>query len=157
MKMFLASVVLLSSLSTFAEYRENEDGSLSYIGKCLLHEDYEGVKFDSTEVIPYTNYPTNEFFSKIPKIFKRLATIVHDVEVGPYQDDVEYDLEGFDDISFDLIKVKNSNETLYRVSFGVGGGNGGYQTFSVQNIKDIQLEASTFDGDLLECSEKFTK
>lgn len=156
MKLLIFCILLCSTTVILAnnEYRENEDGTYTYIGKCILHEDYQNINFTINEVIPYTETPSNEFFTKIPTIFKMLATFVYNDEVGPYQDSTEFDLEGFDDISFDLIKLKDTESILHRVSYGVGGGNGGYQIFKVDSTGKAKLLASTFDSDVTFCAKE---
>ena len=72
-----------------------------------------------------------------------------------YPQDYDYDdMPFYDDISIDAISFEKWTEgTLYRVSFGVGGGNGGYMTFSL-SPGGTTLLAETFDGDLEFCHEK---
>ncbi len=155
MKFFILFLLLMISNQGFAsDYRTNEDGTVTYIGKCLLHEDYENVKFKVTEVVPYTEYPTNEFFKKLTPLQRKLAIFVYNQELN-FDEEQSIDLEGFDDISFDIIHLQNIKGLLYRVSFGVGGGNGGYMTFLVSADGVITLAAHTFDGELISCDDEF--
>ena len=151
MKFFVFFVLISINIFAADDYRYNDDGSSSYVGSCILHEDYENIAFSSKEIIPYTNYPTNDFFNKIPKLLKKLAYYTHSQEIAPYMSS-ETDLEGFDDISFDFVYLKTSKNIYIRVSYGVGGGNGGYDTYDVTDMDNIKVVTRTFDGELLECN-----
>ena len=160
MKFLFFILFLTTSLSAFSDYnddyRENEDGSSTYIGTCILHEDYRYIKFKVIEVVPTAQYPTANFFKNLTPLYRKLAAFVHNEELGPDEVDEFPDLDGFDDISFDLVITKNS-KALHRVNYGVGGGNGGYTTFRVSKNEKIELVAKTFDGDLLFCHKDFRK
>ena len=54
----LIAFILLTTI-TFAndDYRENPDGSSSYVGRCMLHEDYENELYTVTEIKAYESFP----------------------------------------------------------------------------------------------------
>ena len=156
------SLLLTMNSTVFAsyddEYTTDEDGVTIYIGDCKLHEDYENKKYKIKEIVPYTSYPSSEFVRSLSKLNQELIRAVYDVELAPYLEmDFWLDLDesSFDDISIDEVKLHNSKETLYRVSFGVGGGNGGYITYRALADNSLEQLARTFDGELLECSQEF--
>ena len=159
MKLIISILFSITCFNAFAninnEYRKNKDGSLTYIGSCLLHEDYNDIKFDAVEIVPYTEYPTAKFFKSLTPLQKKLAIYVYQEELEMSPDDEPFDLDGFDDISFDLIKIKKSTRTLYRVNYGVGNGNGGHTTFRVLSSEKVEVVTRTFDGDLLYCHKDF--
>jgi hypothetical protein len=162
-KLILATTLLLTIFSTNSaladsDYMTTDDGYYVYIGSCSLHEDYEEKKFQIKEIVPYTNYPNSEFIKSLPLVQQELIKAVYAVELEPYlEGDFWADMDdmGFDDISIDEVVMNGSTEVLYRVSYGVGGGNGGYMTFRVNKDQSFELLARTFDGELLECSIEF--
>ena len=150
-------IALLTPHQASVDYITDADGISTYVGKCLLHDDYENIEYLAIEIIPYTPYPTKRFLESLDSPLKELATELLKKEAQLVGEDFRslYDTY-LDDISFDYIDFPkwNHDGTLYRVGYGVGGGNGGFMTFSVSPGGEITLLARTFDGDVVECDEK---
>ena len=161
MKNIIAFLLLVIVAECFAKSHKvkrinNEDDIKTYSGKCILHEDYENINFEVNEIIPYIQYPTKEYFNNLNSLQKNLVLFVYEEE-NEEQGDLN-NLEGFDDITFDTIQLKNENSPLlHRVTYGVGGGNGGYMTFLVLSIDNFILLARTFDADIVYCHSDFKK
>ena len=160
---FLLFLISSASLASGYGYRMNTDGFSrgGYVGECLLHEDYQGVEYTAVEVVPYINDPSKSFLENLKPPFAELIKRTCQYEsfcLEYHRYEKEWEEDGyFDDISIDVILFPRwKTGTLYRVSYGVGGGNGGYMIFSItpdsgSQPEGITLVASTFDGDLLNC------
>ncbi len=137
-------------------YRENSDGSSSYIGKCSTHQDFENQKFKITQtIIPYFEPNFNEseriFEKRISKLDPKLKAAV--LEHIKYES-----LKDVDDLTVEkIVLFKRPNLDLYRLNIGVGGGNGMYLVFS-KSIKNsevqFELMSDIFDGDVEYCDHK---
>ena len=158
MKLIFIFVFLIISNSIFAsdDYMTTSEGYYVYIGSCILHEDYEEKKFESVEVIPYRNNPTLDFLMSLSPVEKKMVEFFYDKELR-FGEEGPMDVDYIDDISFDDIQIKGSNKLLKRISYGVGGGNGGYMTFEVSKDQEIKLVTHTFDGDMLFCDSKYNQ
>jgi len=153
--LFIASQAFAQDMShteTYQEsYRENEDGSTSYVGGCSLHEDYEDEKFTVTSTLikyfePDYRMPQDQLLKKLSVMGPELLEAVMEY--------IAYDGEiGFDDLTLEIIKYKHSAQTFARFNIGVGGGNGQYVTY-LKTAAGYQLVAHTFDGDLNFCDKK---
>jgi hypothetical protein len=164
MKTIITILTLLTVNNSFSyesfdkEYITNDEGYTVYVGDCKLHEDWENKLYSVKEVVPYTSYPSADFVRSLTTVHQELIRAVYNEELGPYLDgDFWTDLNefSFDDISIDEVTLSNSKEVLYRVSYGVGGGNGGYTTFRVKKNQKLEALSKTFDGELLSCSSEF--
>jgi hypothetical protein len=147
----------LSKTESYKEaYRENADGSSSYIGKCSTHQDFEAQKFKVTQtIIPYfePNFDENEknFEKRISKLDSKLKEIV--------LNHINFEsLKNVDDLTVEkIILFKRPNLDLYRLNIGVGGGNGMYLVFSklIKNSEvQFELMSDVFDGDVEYCDHK---
>ncbi len=160
-KLFSISLLLIAlNINASNDYRLNDDGTMSYIGPCTLHEDYESILYSTRVVVPYTEYPSKELIRALetvdPAKFKMLKVAANLEEYNEDEVNIYEALSGFDDISFDNV-FNESFGQLQRLSYGAGGGNGGYMTFEVKSDNSIKMVASTFDGDVLYCDSKYFK
>lgn len=142
----------MSRTETYQEaYRQNSDGSRSYVGGCTLHEDFEDIKFKVTSTIiehfsPDYRMPQGELLQKLSVMGPDLLSAVMEF--------ISYDGEiGFDDLTLEKIQYKHSRQSFFRFNIGVGGGNGQYVTYMLMNNK-YKLVTHTFDGDLEFCDKK---
>lgn len=142
----------MSRTETYEEaYRENADGSSTYVGGCSLHEDYEDEKFSVTSTIieyfePDYRAPQAELIKKLSIMGPELLNAV--MEFISYNGEI-----GFDDLTLETIQYKHSRQSFFRFNIGVGGGNGQYATYMKTNA-GYMLVSHTFDGDLNFCDKK---
>lgn len=68
-----------------------------------------------------------------------------------------YELLGYlDDLELTWAKLKvASGKDLLVMSYGVGGGNGGYHYFEIDQYESLKLVASSFDGDMEYCLKSY--
>lgn len=167
MKTSILILSLVLSFSTLAKdmskteswetaYSENEDTSLSYIGKCSVHEDYENVKFVVTKTLieqfelPY-QMTKAQFMERVKAVEPELIEAA--VNIGEV-----YEIESSDD--FEVTKIESTvfkGLDLYRLNIGVGGGNGMFLVFNrtlKNNKPHYEYMAYTMDGDMSYCDEK---
>jgi hypothetical protein len=132
-------------------YRDNEDGTRSYVGGCSLHEDFEDVKFSVTKTVIETldsSYGVSQ-----ANLLKKLAPMGPEL-LAAVMEYIAYDGEiSFDDLTLEMIKYKHSAQTFARFNIGVGGGNGQYVTL-MKTSEGHKLVTHTFDGDLEFCDKK---
>lgn len=162
MKTLLASLVLTLSLGALAQdmsrtetyeqsYRENEDGSTSYVGGCAFHEDYEDRHFSEGKTL--VAYFEPDYEAGEEEIMARLNH-VNPKLIAMAREHVGGELSHVDDLT--LIKLKSSRfpgMNLYRFSIGVGGGNGMYLVYGKFGSEFVLL-SDTFDGDLNFCDKR---
>jgi hypothetical protein len=158
----LLTLIILTTLAQ-AEYVDNPDGTVTYVGSCLLHEDYDGVQYRSVDLTDYFDRPSITILDGLTPLQKDLVIVT----IGELAYDFHLVLNEqdylFDDIQLMQIIPTSSSLAnkgpLYRVSYGVGGGNGGFLTFELKAIVEVpgkthhhfSLLSSTFDGDVLSC------
>ena len=159
MKLFLVLVAL--SFSAFAQdmsrtetyeqgYRENSDGSTTYIGGCGLHQDYESKLFTVSNTIieyfePY-GMKKADLANKIKPADKKLIAAVEKA--------VEMSVAEVDDLKLETLKSDRfSDLKLYRFNVGVGGGNGIYFVFE-KTKNGYKLLSQVMDGDVQFCDKK---
>lgn len=154
---YLISILMISSsIIASDDYITTNEGYLEYIGSCILHEDYDRKKLEVEEIIPYRNNPSLEFLISLPPVEKKIVEFFYDKELR-FGEEGPMDVEFIDDISFDEVKIIKSHKVLKRISYGVGGGNGGYMTFEILKDQEIKLVAHTFDGDMLYCDSEYNQ
>jgi hypothetical protein len=142
----------MSRTETYEEaYRENSDGSTSYVGGCTLHEDYEDIKFKVTSTI--IEYFSPDYRMSQADLLQKLSIMGPEL-LSAVMEFISYDGEiGFDDLTLEKIKYKHSRQSFFRFNIGVGGGNGQYVTYMLMNNK-YKLVTHTFDGDVEFCDKK---
>ncbi|MCE3013799.1 MAG: hypothetical protein LW878_12100 [Proteobacteria bacterium] len=162
MKLFIAFSALFVFSQAFAQdmsrtesyrqaYRQNADGSSTYVGGCSLHEAYEDKKFSVTSTI--IEYFEPDYQMPQEKILKKLSVMGPQL-LEAVMEYIAYDGEiGFDDLTLETIKFKHSSQSFFRFNIGVGGGNGQYLTY-LQTQSGFKLVTHTFDGDLEFCDKK---
>lgn len=154
-------LLALVSFSAFAQdmsrtetwetaYREESDGSTTYIGGCGTHQDYEGKNFKTAATIVKYFEPrefTNaEIRAKLAKADPKLIAVIEEGEEGY--------LEGVDDLTIEkLSSVRFKNLDLYLVNMGVGGGNGIIFVYN-KTKTGYELMSQVMDGDVEFCDKK---
>lgn len=158
MKFFI--VLSLLTLNVLAsDYVLNDDYTYTYVGSCSLHEDYEHAMFRTIKVlVPTEYYPGVDFYKSLDPVSKDLFARTY--ELAMYEGFDLKNLENWrslDDIEITQIVHYSTGEELYRVNYGVGGGNGGFLTFSVTpNSPEVYtVVAHTFDQDIYDCNENY--
>lgn len=167
MKHTLITLSLLLSFSALAKdmsrtesyddaFKEASDGSLTYVGKCSVHQDYEGVNFNVSKVLVEQfelkyEMTKAEFMEAVKAVEPELINAA--VATGEI-----YDIENSDDFAAErIVSTKFKNLDLYRLNIGVGGGNGMFLIFNrtVKNNKpNYEYLAFFMDGDVSYCDEK---
>ncbi len=158
----------MSATEDFADaYTEDEAGGSVYIGKCSTHEDFEGKYFTERKVIQEYITPDSLTEAQIQSLFNKLGldlirAIFREANLEDFRSEGESDVEVFaqyiDDISVKTINYPlDPSLNLVSVSYGMGGGNGGYFIFNkVDGFTGVSYEmlSSTFDKDLQFCDKK---
>lgn len=159
MKFFL--LLVLFSFSAFAQdmshteswddsYREESDGSTTYIGGCGTHQDYEGKLFKTERTIVKYFEPWGMSPAEIEK---RLAK-ADPALIAVLQESHENNLHGVDDLTIEKLSSKRfAKLDLYLVNMGVGGGNGIIFVYH-KNGKKYELMSQVMDGDVEYCDKK---
>ncbi len=162
MKMLIALGALLVFSQAFAQdmsrtesyeeaYRDNADGSRSYVGGCSLHEDYEDKKFQVSNTI--IKYFEPDYQMPQAELLKKLSVMGADL-LKAVMEFISYDGEiGFDDLTLETIQYKHSSQEFFRFNIGVGGGNGQYVTYKFTN-NGYKMVSHTFDSDLEFCDKE---
>ncbi len=157
----LLLLLALISLSSYAQdmsqtedwdssYREEADGSSTYIGGCGTHQEYKGKNYTTSETIvkyfePYGLNPT-EIKEKLAKADPALIKIIEQGEEGY--------LEGVDDLTIEKLSSKRFKTLdLYLVNMGVGGGNGIIFVYH-KSKTGYELMSQVMDGDVEFCDKK---
>lgn len=167
MKSLLSLVLLSIALNSYAydmsrtetyeeAYKDNADGSNTYVGGCSTHQDYEGKHFKVTKnLVPYFepgyDAPETDTLKKIHVLDKEL--------IAEAKDHLVVDsLSQVDDLTVDKIQsLTFKGLNLYRMDIGVGGGNGMILVFNkVKHGSKIEyvLMSEVFDGDVEHCEDK---
>lgn len=159
MKLFI--LLSLFAFSAFAQdmsrtetwensYREESDGSSTYIGGCGTHQDYEGKTFTKGATIVKYFEPSQ--FTQV-EIKKKLSK-VDPVLVKTIEDGQDGYLEGVDDLTIEkLVSKKFAKLDLYLVNMGVGGGNGIIFVYN-KTKTGYELMSQVMDGDVEFCDKK---
>lgn len=165
------SLILLSLLLSFTAtakdmsrtehyddvYKEQEDGSVVYVGKCSIHPDKVGVNYlDKETLVEYFDSDngrlTREEFLKKTTALETELTDAAGLRTGS-----EMPI-GIDDFTADKIESTTfKGLNLYRLNIGVGGGNGMILVYNreVKNGKPVyELMAEVMDGDVEYCDSK---
>lgn len=159
--MKLMLLLSLLSLSAFAQdmsktedwdasYREESDGSTTYIGGCGLHQDYEGKNFvKAGTIVKY--FEPSQF---TPAEIKKKLSKADPVLVKKIEDGQEGFLEGVDDLTIEKLNSKKfATLDLYLVNMGVGGGNGIIFVYN-KTKTGYELLSQVMDGDVEFCDKK---
>lgn len=164
MKHFILIFTLLYSILSFAQVT-NPDGTSSYSGECALHMDYIDKGFTEGKTIqPYKLLAISGFWEARRAYYslsKNTIQMMRDTA----------DAHGADKLNiqelmfyYDDVKVFKINLDYYGaptkeltvLSYGVGGGNGGYAFFEGSSSRSYNLVGLTFDGDVSHCDSRYT-
>jgi hypothetical protein len=170
MKHLIAFILLTNITFATEDYRENPDGSSSYIGRCMLHEDYENELFTVTEIKEYESDPKLAYLNTLNELQLELVLFALG-DLGFFENGettIDDKMHFFDDITLQEIKMidnKFKNEKIYRISYGAGGGNGGFLTVKLNTKLTLngkthylwQKIAHTFDSDVENCGYYYQK
>jgi hypothetical protein len=135
-------------------YQTLADGSAKYVGKCLVHQDYENQKFVVEKtVVPYfepngNKRQTNQILRNVDPVLIQQALVL--VQMDQMAD--------VDDLTIEKISAQEGTHLdLFRLNIGVGGGNGIFLIFNrIETSGQVQYEEMAFvmDGDVNFCDEK---
>lgn len=170
MKHLIAFILLTNITFATEDYRDNADGSTSYIGRCQLHEDYADELYTVEEIQKSVSDPGIEYVKSLSELKQEIVLFAIG-DVGYINgDEISSDLKipFFDDITIQEIHFKDAKfneQKIFRVSYGAGGGNGGYLTITLTGKIAINGKTHylfkkvghTFDGDLEFCDHFFMK
>lgn len=159
MKMFL--LLALVSFSALAQdmsktedwdsaYREESDGSTTYIGGCGTHQEYKGKNFTTgATIVKYfepSQFSKDQIQKKLAKVDPKLIAVIED-------GDKDF-IEGVDDLTIEKLNSKVfRNLDLYLVDMGVGGGNGIIFVYN-KTKTGYELMSRVMDGDVEFCDKK---
>ncbi len=134
-----------------AAYREESDGSTTYIGGCALHQEYENKMFTvGPTIIKY--FEPSQFTQ--PQIMGKLAK-ADPALIAVMKKSFDGSLEGVDDLTLEkLHSQKFPKLDLYRANIGVGGGNGIYLVYHKLSSGKYELLSQVMDGDVEFCDKK---
>jgi hypothetical protein len=165
-KSFLISAFFVFSINGLAKdmsreedykiaYKDNSDGSVTYVGACSLHQDYEDKKFIVTKTLVKYFEPSSLNKMQVMNKFRSIEKQLIDAVGGlPFILDT-------DDITLEKIEHKKlKNFDLYRFNIGVGGGNGYYEVYQrvlINNQVSFKKLANIFDGDVEFCDSSVWK
>lgn len=145
-------------------YRTNDDDSLTYQGKCSLHDEYENKFFRSSKVIQKYIRVQSLPPSKVKKIVAKIAPELWETvlkasdayEIIGKDTTIEKALNIYmDDIAIDEIQSSAFPKlNLIRFNIGVGGGNGMFLVFNIAKTGKYQLMSKTMDRDIEYCDSK---
>lgn len=167
-KIFITLTLLIpiyaSSSNSIPEYATNPDGGRTYIGSCALHMDYieRGLTMGD-EIAPYIEGGNKEnakkWISNIPYASRDVIRLTAKEMNDEYFNGSLLDIvASFDDLKIFELKLnyyKAPAEKITVVSYGVGGGNGGYAFYELLENKKFKLVGLTFDGDIVSCDERY--
>lgn len=129
----------------------------AYSYECQLHDGLEGESYYVDEIVQPYFYPYEVSFMDIKPETLKLMMFTAKYEGMWSENDPFSELMGYYD-DFKVFRIKlnieigNVPENIIVVSYGVGGGNGGYLYIDESNYEVL---SSTFDGDQLECDQRF--
>jgi hypothetical protein len=138
-------------------YKEQEDGSVAYVGKCSIHPDKAGINYLDKETLveyfdsDYGRLTRAQFLAKTAALETELT------DAAGLRTGSEMPI-GIDDFTADKIESTTfKGLDLYRLNIGVGGGNGMILIYNreVKNGKPVyELMSEMMDGDVEYCDSK---
>jgi hypothetical protein len=170
MKYLIAFILLTNITFALEDYRDNADGTSSYIGRCMLHDDYADDLYTVTDIEKTVSDPGMDYVSSLTD-FKLALVLFAMGDLGHFDlEDMTVDsgYPFFDDITLQKVSFKDvefKKQKIYRVSYGAGGGNGGFLTVVLNTTLIVNGKTQylfkkvghTFDRDLEFCDYSFMK
>lgn len=136
-------------------YKEQEDGSVAYIGKCSIHPDKTGYQ-DKEILVEYFDSDYGRL-TRAQFLAKTAALETELTDAAGLRTGSEMPI-GVDDFTADKIESTIfKGLDLYRLNIGVGGGNGMILVYNrtVKNSKyAYELMMEIMDGDVEYCDSK---